>query len=610
MPQSPTRSLPVEIPPGYVKVDSPLAEKGRYIDGFGVRFFRGKPQKIGGFVAMLTAAMLGIIRGLKAWNDLSSQQWIAAGTTQKLYGVSNAGFTPQDITPFVRTSTATNPFTTTNGSAVVNVSFTAHLAITGQNLVISGASAVGGLTLNGEFSITAIVDNNNFQIIAATAATSGATGGGSASVNLELPSGLVSPSAGFGWNAGSWNQETWNTPRSVGAISFDPLAWSLGNFGKILLAAPLNGSLYSWDPTDLSHPRAVAVTGSNPPPSIMTGFFATAERFVIAFGTNSGGSQDLLQFHWCGQGDYTDWNASALTGTIGSPSRIRRVTRGRKIMNGADIGGFTSLMWTDSACYRHTYTGSAQVFDTQLAGVDCGLIGPNAFVVVGNTAYWMSPGGFFMSEGGGTPVRVPAQDDISEWVYRDNLRPYYSIKGAAWYNPRFDEVWFAFTSNNSDEPDLCAVFNRSGGFWFTEKLVRTAATRYDGQDARPILAGTDGQLYQHEQGVDANGAPLPWSLTTALFELDVGMISIGVESFYPDMERHVGTIALNLIAFDRSTDPPMESETETFVPGQDQVDFRLAGRELSMVMSGGTALGDDFRLGVPKVEVTDIGARA
>src|SRR5437588_11417054 len=119
MPQNPSRPIPVEIPPGYVKVDSPLAEKGRYIDGFGVRFFRGKPQKIGGFIAMLTATLLGIVRGLKSWNDLTSQQWIAAGTTQKLYGVSNTSFTPKDITPFVKTSTAANPFTTTNGSNIV-----------------------------------------------------------------------------------------------------------------------------------------------------------------------------------------------------------------------------------------------------------------------------------------------------------------------------------------------------------------------------------------------------------------------------------------------------------------------------------------------------------
>jgi hypothetical protein len=597
--------LPVEIPPGYVKVDSPLAEKGRYTDGFGVRFFRGRPQKTGGFVALLTTAMLGIIRGLKAWNDLTSQQLIAAGTTQKLYAISNTSFTPVDITPFVSTITPTNPFTTTNGSAIVNVAYPSHLAIVGQLLSVASASAVGGLTLAGEYAITAIVDNNNFQINAASNATSGATGGGTPTLSLELAPGLVSPASGFGWGAGPWGGSTWGTPRTTASISFDPRAWSLSNFGKLLYAAPLNGSLYYWDPTNVAQPRALIQSGA---PTVMSGFFSTAERFIIAYGTNSGGgAQNLMQFHWCGQGDPSDWNASALSGSLGSPSRIRNVTRGRKIMGGADIGGFVSLMWTDSALYRHQYTGSANVFNTQLVGVDCGLIGPNAYVVVGNTAYWMSSGGFFMSQGGGSVQKVPNSDDISEWVFQ-NLRPFYSIQSLAWYNPRFGEVWFAFCQNGTDQPGLNVVYNVEGGFWFADQFVRTAATRFDGQDARPILAGIDGMLYQHEQGVDANGSPLPWSLTTALLELETGQISFGVDAFYPDFERQIGAVNVTLNAYDRTPDPVLDTGTGSVLPGDDQLDFRVAGREISMTLSG-NSLGNDFRIGSPKIEVTPSGRR-
>lgn len=602
-------ALPVEIPPGYVKVDSPLAERGRYTDGFAVRFFRGRPQKVGGWVALLTSTLLGIIRGLKSWNDLTAQQWIAAGTTQKLYAISNTGFAPQDITPFVSTITPTSPFTTTSGSNVVTVHFPSHLASVGQILFITGASPLGGITLSGEYAITVIVDNDNFQIQAGSTATSSVTDGGTPTLSLELAPGLTSPSSGFGWGAGTWSTGTWGTPRTSGAaISFDPLSWSLDNFGKLLLAAPLNGSLYVWDPTNIAQPRALAVTGSNPPPSIMTGFFVTAERFVIAFGTNSTGSQNLMQFHWCAQGDYTDWNASELTGAVGSPSGIRSVTRGRKIMAGSDIGGQVSLMWTDSALYTHTYTGSNFVFNTALAGVDCGLIGPKAFAVVGTTAYWLSPGGFFMSQGGSAPVKIPNHEDISEWLFQ-NLRQFYSIQTLAWYNPRFNEVWFDFVPNGQVQPAFCAVYNIEGQFWFTDQLVRTAATRFDGQDNRPILAGSDGQLYQHEQGVDANGAPLPWSLQTALLELETGQVSFGVDSYYPDMERQSGRVTLTLNAYDRTPKPVMETGVNSFVPGDDQVDFRIAGREIAMTMSGGTALGDDFRLGSPKIEITRSGRR-
>jgi hypothetical protein len=603
--------LPVEVPPGYVKVDSPLAERGRYIDGFGVRFFRGKPQKVGGWVSMLTATLLGIVRGLKTWNDLTSQEWIAAGTTQKLYAISNASFTPQDITPFVSSLAATNPFTTTNGSNIVTVAWTGHLAVAGQIFYIPSNVTVGGMTLTaGEYTIAAIVDNNDFTITGPSNATSGATGGGTITISLEIPPGLVSPSSGFGWGAGTWGTGTWGTPRTTGSISFDPLAWSLSNFGKLLLASPSGGALYSWDPTNVGQPRAIKVAGTTPagsptaPPSTMSGFFTTAERFVIAYGING----NLMQFQWCGQGDFTDWDATALTGSVGSPSRIRNVTRGRKIMGGVDIGGFVSLIWTDSAVYTHQYTGSANVFNTLLAGVDCGLIGPAAYVVVGNTAYWMSSGGFFRCSGGAAPEKIPGSEDISEWFFQ-NLRPYYSIQSFAWYNARFGEVTFAFCSNGSTQPDTLVIYNAEHGYWFTDKLVRTASARFDGQDSRPILAGVDGQLYQHDQGVDANGSPLPWSLTSALFEIKTGQVSFGIDSFYPDMQRQTGNITITLNAYDRTPDPVLDSGTKTFGPTDDQVDFRVAGRDIAMIMSGGTTLGDDFRLGAPKISITESGGR-
>jgi hypothetical protein len=513
-----SQPFPVEIPPGYVKADSALAEKGRYTDGFGVRFFRGKAQKIGGFAAILTGAMAGIIRGLKAWNDLTSQQLIAAGTTQKLYAISDRTFAPQDITP------------------------------------------------------------------------AGYTGG------------LVDPTPGLGWGAGTYGTGTYGTPRGSSTINLDPVVWSVANFGKILLAAPLDGALYYWDPTN---PTVTPIAKPVPnAPASMQGFFVTAERFVIAYGINN----NLMQFQWCSQGDYTDWNDSELTGTIGSPSRTRNVARGRKIMGGADVGGFVSLMWTDSAVYTHQYTGSKNVFNTQLLGVDCGLIGPHAYTVEGSTAFWMSAGGFYMSSGGSGVQKIPNSEDISEWFFA-NLRPLYSVKSIAWYNHRYREVWFAFCSNESTEPNLCAVYNVEGQYWFVDVLTRTSATRFDGQDARPILAGTDGMLYEHEVGVDANGSPLPWSITTALLELENGATSFGVDAYYPDMQRQVGTITMVLHAQDRTPTPVIETQTKTFVPGDAQVDFRIAGREIALTMSGGTALGDDFRFGDPKVLITKSGRR-
>lgn len=55
------------LPPGVVKAVTELAAEGRYVDSQWVRFFRGFPQKIGGWDKFLsTASVTGIARGMLA----------------------------------------------------------------------------------------------------------------------------------------------------------------------------------------------------------------------------------------------------------------------------------------------------------------------------------------------------------------------------------------------------------------------------------------------------------------------------------------------------------------------------------------------------------------
>lgn len=76
-------------------------------------------------------------------------------------------------------SLGTNPFTTTIGSSQVSVALTAHSFTQGSIFGPSGASAVGGLTLDGAYEV-ASVTTNAFVIETGTPATSSATGGGAA----------------------------------------------------------------------------------------------------------------------------------------------------------------------------------------------------------------------------------------------------------------------------------------------------------------------------------------------------------------------------------------------------------------------------------------------
>jgi hypothetical protein len=73
-----------------------------------------------------------------------------------------------------------NPITITNGSAVVSVNAPNHQFTAGENVTISGATAIGNLT-TGQLNITApvtIIDADTFTYVVAATATSSTSGGG------------------------------------------------------------------------------------------------------------------------------------------------------------------------------------------------------------------------------------------------------------------------------------------------------------------------------------------------------------------------------------------------------------------------------------------------
>lgn len=535
--------VPVDLPPGMVLVDSPLVSMQRYIDGDFVRFYRGRPEKIGGNLLLSTAgAMASAPRGVCAWNDLTAQQWIAAGTATKLYALSNTSFTPIDITP-----------------------------------------------------------------------TSGFTPGG------------VNPTLGFGWGAGTWSAGTWGTPRTVSTFTQDPLFWSVANFGKLLLASPSDGPLYVWDPTTVPQVPAALVTAdtsgnSYPPspavPSVIRGFWVTAERFVICFGCNgpTGAAQNLMRLYWCAQGDYQDWNTahtpSELAALPGAPAGSRQLTNGTRIMNGVDLGNYTSLVWTDQALYTLTYTGSQYTFDSQLAGEKCGLIARNAFCKAGSAAFWLSRDAFWMFSGGALQ-NIPNQDDVRAYVF-DNIRgDNYESKTFAYFLPQFDEIWFCFCAGTSDEPNVAVVYNLTGQFWFkTSMQPRSGQVQLQGlANFGPIMFGADGNVYQHEYGVDNNSQPQAYSLTSGLMELQEGAQNVSGLQFFPDMERQAGDVSLTIRAVDRTRGFDLEDSTLSFGPTDKSIDYRVGGREFQLILAGGTAVGDDFRLGHCKLSLSSAGRR-
>lgn len=81
----------------------------------------------------------------------------------------------------------TDPFTTTSGSYRVTVAHAAHNMLDGDRVTFSNASAVGGITIDGTYAISRVIDSDSYEIIHTSAASSSATGGGTVDIAVKYP---------------------------------------------------------------------------------------------------------------------------------------------------------------------------------------------------------------------------------------------------------------------------------------------------------------------------------------------------------------------------------------------------------------------------------------
>jgi hypothetical protein len=204
---------------GISKRGSPLSVGSRWIDSDKVIFVDGRPQKFPGWITKSISSVTDPIRGLLFWATLELLFFYGLGTYRKLY-VMDQGETPTDITPVESTGTLlSNPFTTVNGSASVTVTHVAHGRNEGDEVRYSGATAGGGITIDGTYQVTSRVSDDLYTIEHTVAATIslGGSGGSSVAYQYELTIGTVDPLEGDGYGAG---------PYGLGITASRPPMWA------------------------------------------------------------------------------------------------------------------------------------------------------------------------------------------------------------------------------------------------------------------------------------------------------------------------------------------------------------------------------------------------
>ena len=609
----------LQLKPGVDRENTRYAAEGSWYETDKVRFRRGMPQKIGGWVRLSAATFLGVCRSMLNWSTLQRQNLVSVGTNLKYYIERGGAYF--DVTPIRATATLTNPFTTTSGSATVLVTDTAHGALQNDFVTFSGATAVGGLTLNGEFQIN-FVSEDTYNITSATNASSSATGGGTVTATYQLNTGSEIAVPFTGWSAGTWGSNTWgNSGTTLSPIRL----WSQANFGEDLFFTYRGGELFYWDASNELTTRAVYVSslgGASDVPTIVNkAFVSDIFRFAFCFGANDLGAAalDPMLIRWSDQEDVANWTPTA-TNQAGS----LRLSRGSEIITALQARQ-EILVWTDTAVYGMQYLGAPEVWGAQLLGDNITIASTNAAVYSGNIAYWMGTDKFYSYDG--TVKTLPCS--VRSYLFNDfNFSQYGQV--VAGTNERFDEIWWFYCSAGVTQNDRYVVYNYLQDIWYYGTLSRSAWIDSDLRE-NPMAATYSNNLVNHEVGYDnqegATASAITATITSSEFDLDDGDKFMFINRMLPDVTFDGSTVSapaatMTLLPMQNSgsgyNNPLSEGGTNTStvtrsatVPIEKftgQVFVRVRGRQMAFTMES-TEIGVAWKLGIPRLDMRPDGRR-
>jgi hypothetical protein len=612
----------VKLKPGINREGTRYTTEGGYYDGDKIRFRQGTPEKIGGWEQISSATFQGVCRSLHNWITLGGQNLIGVGTHLKFF-IENIG-NYFDVTPLRATQSLTNPFATTSGSAVVTVTDANGGYEDGDFVTFSNATAVGGLTIDGEFTVSLSVTTaaGTYNITAASNASSTATGGGTVSAAYQINVGNPFAIPITGWGAATWGQGTWGVGESsITKIRF----WSQSNFGEDLVFGNDGGSIYYWDASNGLSTRAVELSSrsgaSNVPVVQNIILVSDISRFVFCFGTNEIGSSsiDPTLLRWSDQEDAANWTPSA-TNQAGS----LRLSRGTEII-AASQARQEILVWTDSSLYSLQYVGAPAVWTATLVGENISISSRNAVSYANGVAYWMGKDKFYMYDGRTQPLKC----DVRKYIFNDfNTTQYTQVFSGT--NEGFHEIWWFYCSTGETNIDKYVIYNYLDKIWYYGTLARTAWLDSGLRD-KPLAATYSNNLVDHETGIDDNVSGTAAAITAYIessdFDIGDGDRFSLVNRVVPDAsfdgstaDSPVATMTLHALGGSGSgrNSPASEggssnatitrtatSPVEVFT---DLINIRVRGRQLAMRFES-SATGVTWQLGTPRLDIRPDGRR-
>jgi hypothetical protein len=523
-------------------------------------------------------------------------------------------------------NTLTNPFTAASaGVSVLTVTQAAHGLTTGDYVYFESISAdacgINRLVLQKAFPVT-VTSPSTYTISTVIGSltyltTSTAASGGTVVVSIP-----VAPVRG------------WGAAADVG-IGQQLRLWTNDNFGEDLLIAPRGGSVYYWDANTGISVRALLLNTASTNAGFQGQFVpnttnqiigSSIQRFAICFGANpydplNANTQfDPLLVRWSDQENPFDWVPQATNQSgeyrlnIGSFIMCARSTR-------QEI-----LVWSDAAIYSMQYLGPPYVWGFQLLQDNISIMSPNASVTINNVTYWMGVDKFFSYTG-----RVETLP-CTLWQYVfDDINKDQSFQVFAGSNEAYNEVWWFYCSQNSNQVDKYVIYNYLERVWSYGTMNRTAWLD-SGLRQFPMAAYPLGnKVLFHEANVDdvsgLTPVPIEAYIQSSDFDIGDGHNFGFVWRILPDITfngSNVNQPSVTMTLRPRqnsgtpygTADNPRVASTQNYTSRNTyevqefdgQVYTRLRARQMSFRIDS-TGLGVAWQLGSPRIDIRADGRR-
>jgi hypothetical protein len=410
--------------------------------------------------------------------------------------------------------------------------------------------------------------------------------------------GAIDGAGSAGYGTGGYGVGGYGQPA---VTDYFPLTWSFGAWGQQLLASPRGQTIFAW--TNDTGAKAAALTNAPAQVTHMLVAPLNGGYQVFALGCNEevSGTFNPLCIRHSSIRNNTQWSTAS-----GSTAREYILTGGGRIVAGRMCGPYM-LVWTGDALFLGSFIGALnQPWRFERVGRNCGLIGPNAAVVVGQTAFWVSPDRQFYSYGLGgqpQPIPCPIRRDFAE-----ELAASQGDKVVASSNAEFSEVRFDYPDRRDGYENsrylALALSGPDAGAWHRGIMARTAFVDA-GPSAYPIGVTYDGAAFLHEKGRSADGAPFSWFIETADSYLDPDGTLL-IRGLWPDFKDQAGPVTVTVAGRMEPQSADAVAQSAAMAPGAGRADLLASGRLFRLRFAGESA-PTGCRIGKPTFDAAPAG---